>query len=201
MRDPLLLDPFITDADYYAREADSPVKHEHFNGRIFAVAGGTPAHAQAIANVTVALGSRLRGRSCYTTSADQRVKVEANDLKTYPDVMIVCPPARYDEADPNTLLNPVLIVEVLSPSTADYDRTFKWDSYQQMPSLRHYILVEPTRVRVEHFARADEGGWIQRVFHRRADVISLPDLELEVPIDEIYERLEAPEGLILVRED
>ncbi len=201
MRNPALLESFITDAQYYALEATSPIKHEHFNGRMFAMAAGTPPHAQVIANVTGSFVPRLRGKPCYTTSSEQRIKIEAADLKTYPDVAIVCPPARFDPDDANTLLNPVVIVEVLSPSTANYDRNFKWDCYRQIESLRHYVLIEPTRVRVEHFARAEGGGWIQHIYNRRDEVLLMPDLELEVPLDEIYERIEAPEGLPTLRDD
>ncbi len=114
---------FITEAEYQQLEEASSVKHEYYDGHIYAMAGATPAHCLIAFNIAVAVGSRLRGRSCRGASSDQRVKVEATGLRTYPDMLIACPPERYDEQDSNSLLNPRVIMEVLSRSTAVYDRT------------------------------------------------------------------------------
>lgn len=193
---------FVTEEEYVQREEKSPVKHEYFNGRIYAMAGATPAHNLIDSNILGSLVSRLRGQSCRAVGSDQRVKIEASGLKTYPDVLIVCPPERYDEHDPNSLLNPRVIIEVLSPSTEHYDRTDKFDHYQQLASLNDYILIAQDRVRVEHYERSEAEVWTVRRYNQRehSATLALPEMKLELPLEEIYDRLEVPSGLLLLPE-
>ena len=187
---------WITVAEYVAFEDASPIKHEYYNGEVFAMAGGSPAHADIIFNVSVAIGSLLRGKPCRGSSSDQRVKVESSGLFTYPDVLVKCPPERYAPEDPHSLLNPTVIFEVLSPSTATYDRTTKFDHYQTIPELREYVLVSQDRVRVEHFARMESGAWTLIVLLQREDVLHLSSLEVALPVGEFYEGLDVPAGLM-----
>ncbi len=186
---------YVSVAEFWEMEAKSEVRHEYLGGRVYAMAGGTPNHAKIIFNISVALGARLRGRPCSGSSSDQLVKIERSGLRTYPDVLISCPPQRFDADEPNALLNPSLIVEVLSPSTQNYDRAEKWDSYRQIPELRDYILVSSDRVRVEHLQRGEQNQWISQTIIERDEVLSVPNLQLEIPLDEIYEGIEVPAGL------
>jgi len=191
---------FITEEEYQRIEEASPVKHEYYNGRIYAMAGATPAHCLIAFNIQGALFVRLRGHPCRGASSDQRVKVEATGLKIYPDLLIVCPPEQYDESDANTLMNPRVIIEVLSPSTELYDRTGKFDHYKQITSLTDYILIAQDRVRVEHYQRGEAEVWTVRSYNQREHSLTLPELELELPLAEIYDRLELPAGLLLLPE-
>lgn len=180
---------FISEADYYALEEKAVIRHEYFDGEIFAMAGASPQHVKLTGNITVALGRRLLGRQCYTAPVDQRVKIEATGLITYPDLAIVCPPEHYDPNNAQTLLNPRVIVEILSPSTARYDRTTKFENYQQIEGLSDYILIEQDQMRVEHYHREANGTWPQRVHVLPDDELHLPELDIAVPLREIYERL------------
>ena len=189
----------ISEEEYVRLEEKSARKHEYLDGRVYAMAGGTPAHSAVGTNITIALGSRLRGESCRPFNSDLRVKVEATGLRTYPDVTVVCPPERYDELDPNSLLNPTVIFEVLSPSTEQYDRTDKFDALKQIPSLRDYVLVSPERV--EHLRPGEGGEWILESYTQRSQVLALASVGVEVPLDEIYDRLEVPEGLRVLHPD
>jgi len=192
---------FITEEEYLRLEEESPVKHEYYNGRTYAMAGATPAHCLISSNIVGSLFSRLRGRTCRGVGSDQRVKVEVTGLRIYPDALIVCPPERYDEHDPNSLLNPQVIIEVLSPSTERYDRTDKFDHYRQIPSLTDYLLIAQDRVRVEHYQRSAGDLWTVRSYNQREQSVSLSDLSLELPLEEIYDRMELPAGLFLLPDD
>ena len=184
----------ISEEDYYALEEKAGIRHEYFNGEIFDMAGGTPLHARLIASVTAALGSRLRGHACYPTSSDQRIKIERTGLITYPDLAVVCPPERYDPSNANTLLNPRVVVEVLSETTEQYDTKIKLEHYRQIDSLTHCILVRQDRVEVVHHYRTASGEWASETHQKRSSALKLQDLGLELPLDLIYERLELPEG-------
>ncbi|HEX9995979.1 MAG TPA: Uma2 family endonuclease [Abditibacterium sp.] len=184
----------ISVAEFWEMEAVSDVRHEYLNGRVYAMAGGTPEHAKIIFNLSVAIGSRLRGNPCSGSSSDQLVKIERSGLRTYPDILVSCPPQRFDADEPNALLNPSLIVEVLSPSTQNYDRAEKWEHYRQILELRDYILVSSDRVRVEHLRRDEQNQWILQTAIERSDVLRVPSLGLEIPLDEIYEGLDLPSG-------
>jgi Uma2 family endonuclease len=190
-------DDFISLEEYLAREESSEVRHEYHDGQIYAMAGGSPAHAQIGFNTSVAIGQRLRGKRCRGASSDQRIFIESANRALYPDVVVVCPPEEYSERDPHALTNPKVIVEVISPASAAYDRGAKFDLYALIPEVTDYLLVAQDRIFVQHFARRDEGSWILRRFNRREESIPLPALEIEVPLDEIYDGLDLPPGLVL----
>lgn len=175
----------MTAADYLALDRAADVRHEFINGRAYAMAGGSPEHAALIANLSGALWSRLRGGPCHTTSADQRLHVPATGAFVYADLSVVCGPFEYHPGADDTLTNPTVIFEVLSPSTADYDRGAKFDHYKRLGTLREYVLVHPDQRRIEHRVRQDDGAWLLRDVTERALVLAA--LGVEVPLDEVYE--------------
>ena len=154
-----LQEEYVTVAEYLEREDSSVTKHEYLHGRIYAMAGGTRAHARIIHNLSSEIHARLKGHPCSGTSSDQRVKIEHSGLITYSDILVSCPPERVDSEDINALLNPVLLGEVFSPSTETYDRTARWDHYRQIPELRDYLLISAAFVRIEHLHLSSEGQW------------------------------------------
>lgn len=190
-----IAEKFITEDEYWALETVSEVKHEYFNGCRRAMTDFTPAHCAITTNFCGAIGIRLRGKPCQGFSSNQNVKVAANGLITYPDAIIVCPPESYGR---NALLNPRVLVEVLSPSTEPYDRTDKFEFVKLIASLTDYLLVAQDRVRLEHY-QSDGENWTVRSYYQSEDMLNLADLELEIPLDEIYDRLDLPEGLQLLR--
>ena len=125
----------LTPDEYLAWEARQDEKHEYYRGEVFAMAGGTEPHATIITNTLVLLNDAARPRGCRVYSDALRVRIDAADLYTYPDLSVVCGAARFSDARRTTLLNPLVLVEVLSPSTETYDRTTKWGFYSQIPSL------------------------------------------------------------------
>lgn len=149
----------VSVADFAAAEDASSTKHELVNGQVLAMSGASSRHNAIAANLMIALGAQLRGRGCRPYGSDQRVHVLATDLDTYPDLAVVCGPLQRSPSDRHAVVNPALLVEVLSPSTESYDRGAKWGHYQQIPSLREYLLVSGEPPRIERFFRGDDGVW------------------------------------------
>lgn len=172
--------------DYLGVEEMSSVRHEFLDGQIFAMAGGTPEHAALSAAALVLLGSKLRGGPCRPYSADLRIRVLASGLATYPDAAVICGDVARDPASPTHVTNPRVLVEVLSPSTEEYDRGEKREHYQQIEALREYVLIAQDRRRVEVFVRDSAGAWEHRV-HGSGDAVELPSLELTFSTDELYD--------------
>lgn len=184
-----------TEQEYWDYEEKSEIKHEFINGQLYAMAGGTSDHADICLNITSAAKARLRGKACKASNSDLKVKVEATGDTFYPDATIHCPPQRSEGKGNHTLLTPSVIFEVLSPSNKEFDREEKLLFYQKIVTLTDYVLVDAERIFVEHFSRdnADE-DWRWRIHTQRADVLQLPGVELELPLDEIYEELDLPEA-------
>jgi Uma2 family endonuclease len=180
---------FYSPEEYLALEETADFKSEYYAGEIFAMAGGTPEHVLITGNVAGELRERLRGRSCRVYPADLRVRVSPAGLYTYPDVVVVCD---HPEIEQNTLLNPVVLVEVLSESTEAYDRGEKFAHYQRLESLSDYILVSQNAARVELYHRLPEGGWHYVQVHDLADAIAIPSLNISLPLSEIYAGISFP---------
>jgi Uma2 family endonuclease len=175
-----------TFAEYLAHEAVSNVKHEYLDGQIYGMAGGTPSHAALASAVSGQLYAQLRGGACRAYSSDLRVRVLATGLATYPDVTVVCGPREVAPEDKNTVTNPTLVVEVLSPSTEEYDRGEKLDHYRRIPTLRHVVLVAYDARRLEVWTRGD-GDAFRCVEAREGDVAELPAIGARLDVHEIYD--------------
>ena len=150
----------MTYAQYLALEEPSLVKHEYLHGEVWAMAGGTPSHARIGMNVGIALGNALKGRPCVVYSSDLRVRIEETDRSTYPDITVVCGKSVAASDDANAIVNPTLIVEVLSDSTEASDRGEKFAHLQHLPSLKEYVLVSQKLQRIEVFRRGEGSTWM-----------------------------------------
>ncbi len=147
--------------EYLAFERESEIRHEFVDGEIFAMSGASRKHNRISWNVVAALDPKLREGDCEGFVSDMRVRIPATDVFTYPDVVVVCGEAQLQEEEGlEILLNPTLIVEVLSPSTEDYDRGRKFALYRSIPSLQLYLLAAQDRVHVERFERQESGLWV-----------------------------------------
>lgn len=127
-----------------------------------------------------------------------RIKIENSRDKVYPDALIVCPPERYDENDLHALVNPKVVIEILSPSTEKRDPKGNFEPDKQISPLTDYILIEQDWIRVEHYRRAEGRLWTIETFNQRDQRLILPDIEIELPLEEIYDGLDLPSGLLLV---
>jgi Uma2 family endonuclease len=172
------------------RQADH--KSEYLNGRMFAMSGASLAHNRIVADVANALQARLRGGPCEVLVGDMRVKVSATGLYSYPDAVVVCGEVELEDEERDTLLNPVVIVEVLSRSTEAYDRGAKFGHYRQLPSLQGYVLIAQHCASVEVFSRQGD-RWVLTVASDLAETIRVPALDLSLPLQEVYARVTFPE--------
>ena len=181
--------PYYTPEEYLALERAAPYKSEYLAGQIFAMAGASEQHNTITANIVRQLGNRFQGRPCRVYVSDMRVRVAPSGLYTYPDVVGVCGPREFADDDRDTLLNPTVIFEVLSPSTEAYDRGEKFAQYWRLESLTDYVLVAQDRVRVEHFARQGD-GWFVSAADSLDGILRLPSIGGELPLAAIYENVE-----------
>ena len=184
----IVFSDFISEAEYREHESHSPEKHEYRDGRIFAMAGASPDHNRLTTAAIISLGTQLQGKPCEPFNADQRVKAGAPGINTYPDVVVACPPLVLDD-DNLTLLDATVIIEVLSPSTAQYDRIQKFWNYAQLPSLRHYVLVSQDEIAVEHRKR-DGDKWLLEILFAREDELVLDAIECTLKLADLYARLD-----------
>jgi len=175
----------MTYAEYCAFEREATVKHEYLRGEVFAMAGGTLEHGRLAMHVGRLLGNALEGRPCRVLSSDVRVRVEATDFDTYPDLSVVCGEPQTTEADDHALINPLMVVEVLSRSTEGYDRREKASHYRRIPSLRAYLLVAQDQPRLELQVRTTDGRW-QVLEAGPGERLPIEPLEIDLDVDPIY---------------
>jgi len=180
----------MTPKEYLARERKAEFKSEYWNGQVFAMSGGTEKHVTITTNLTVALYLQLSRKGCRIFGSDMRVRVEASDLYTYPDVSVVCGKRKFEGSSADTLLNPVLIAEVLSPSTERYDRVGKFAMYSAIESLREYVLVSQSSVHVERYLRHPGGKWAMTEAVRLKDAIKLASVPAVLKLRDVYRQVD-----------
>ncbi len=179
-----LTKPRLSVAEYLAFEAESEFKHEYHDGEIVAMTGGTDSHSRIKVNAIGTLFAELYGSGCFIYNSDMLIRADAIHY-FYPDFSVVCGGARHADASKTTLLNPVLVGEVTSPSTIDFDRGRKLELYQAMPSLEACLILDQRQTLAEVYTR-EEDGWRERVYRSLNDIIPLPMLECELPLEKIY---------------
>jgi Uma2 family endonuclease len=180
--------------DYLTLERKAERRSEYFRGEVFAMSGASPAHVLIVANVVASLHGQLRSRSCSVYSTDLRIKVSASGLYTYPDVVVVCGELSFDDQHRDTVLNPTLIVEVLSDSTRDYDRGMKFEHYRKLDSFREYVLLAQDRCHAEHHLRQADARWLLSETERTEDVLSLDSIGCRLPLADVYEKVRFQES-------
>jgi Uma2 family endonuclease len=179
---------FLTPEEYLEIEDKAEYKSEYYAGEMFAMAGGSDRHSLVKVETLYLLASQLRGRPCRVYDSDMRIRVVATGLHTYPDASAVCGPSKL-EGGPNrnqVLLNPDLIVEVLSPSTEAYDRGLKFEHYRTIPSLRQYVLIASERVHADVFTRGEEGLWILASASEPDDMLRLTSVDCTIRLGDLY---------------
>ena len=181
----------MTPAEYLAFErAQTDAKHEYLNGEITAMSGASLVHNIIVTNLVISLGTQMRGRPCNVFSSDMRVKVPATGLYTYPDIAALCGAPELEDDAVDTLLNPSVIIEVLSPSTEAYDRGAKFAHYQTIASLHEYVLVAQDQPRIEIFRRQEHGDWLYSVAETPEATVRLEVINCELTLADVYEGVE-----------
>jgi Uma2 family endonuclease len=179
--------------EYLALEREAEFKSEYIRGEIVAMSGGTYTHALIAANVLAGLGVRLRGTECRALGSDMRLLILREGIGTYPDAMVLCGKPEFHDGRSDVLLNPTVVIEVLSPSTEAYDRGLKFEFYRSIPSLRHVVFVAQDHMSIEVYERTD-AGWILQPAQGPDSIAALNAIGVDLPLSEIYENVEFPEN-------
>ena len=184
------LPTLVSPDDYLRLECEALEKHEYYYGEIRAMAGASYTHNRICINIGSALNVQLRGKSCAVVGSDQRLQILSGSAYVYPDVTVVCGKPEFNESrKPETLLNPTLLVEVLSESTADKDRSEKFMLYRQIPSLQQYLMLDSRACLAELYTRQPNGNWLFAETRDLAAILDLDSIACQVPLAEAYHGL------------
>ena len=183
---------YWTASEFLAFVANSEFKHELIDGEVYDMSGGTGEHSQIAANIIFSLMSQLEPTTCRVNTSDMMLKV-SDDRYLFPDVSVVCGNPEYEDESRIALLNPILVVEVTSPSSAVDDRGLKRESYLRLPSVHANLIVDQHRINVELYERADV-GWRLQVFTSQDDVISIEALDVKMPLSQVYRGISLQEN-------
>ncbi len=179
----------LTEAEYLDKERKAEFKSEFYKGQMFAMSGASREHILIAGNLVGELRTQFKGRCCEVYSNDMRVRIPATGLYTYPDVVIVCGEPEFIDAEVDTLLNPTVLIEILSPSTESYDRGTKATQYRRIPSLREHVLISQERPHVEVLSRQEDGNWLLLEASDLDQAMTLLSVSVSVPMREIYDRI------------
>jgi Uma2 family endonuclease len=175
----------LTEEEYLRLDRQAETKSEFYDGHMFAMAGGTLNHA-LIASRAGALLDRQMLPGCRVCSSDIRIRVVSAGLYTYADGSVICGEPQYWGDQRDTILNPLLLVEVLSPSSEAYDRGKKFELYRTITALREYLLVHQDRLHVEHYSKQDDGSWLLREHSGKDDSVAIARLKVNIPLADLY---------------
>ena len=186
--------PLLTEQEYLAIERQAEFKSEFFRGEMFAMAGASRQHNQIVSNVIREIGNALKDSPCEIYPSDLRVKIGPSGLYTYPDAVIVCGEGQFEDEHVDTLLNPTVMIEVLSESTASYDRGSKVSHYRKLDSVQGYVLIAQDRPSVESYVRQSSGGWLLQEATSIEETAFFCAMDVRVPMSEIYRNVRFDDG-------
>ncbi len=186
----------MTPDEYLEFEKKSEIKHEYFNGEIFAMTGARPNHNRIQRNVAGILWGQMAGKPCEFFLSDQRVKIEALEKYTYPDVSIACDNIQFEDDPLGSLTNPIVIIEILSNTTEAYDRGMKFAHYRLIDTLQEYVLISQDHCQTERYLRnRDDSTWILSVCNDMAQKLTIESIQCELPLADVYQRVQFIEDI------
>lgn len=180
---------YITEQEYIKFERASIGKHEYFDGQIYAMTGASRIHNLIAGNTLAMLHSQLRKKPCEIFPSDMRVKVTRTGLYTYPDLVIICGKPEFTDDILDTIINPLVLIEILSPSTERYDRGMKSQSYRTIETLQDYILIAQDQYHVEHYSRQNSGQWLLQEAIGRESALTIRSIECTLALGDVYEKV------------
>ena len=185
--------PYVTPEEYLHRERKADFRSEYFRGETFAMAGASANHNLIVSNCIQTLGQQLKKKPCRVYPSDLKLRVEATGLYTYPDLSVVCGEPQLESDAGDVLLNPVVLVEVLSDSTEAYDRGKKFEHYRTIPSLMHYVLIAQDRHSIDCFTRSLDGSWLLKTCQGLDGHIELTSIDSQLAATEVYDKVIFPD--------
>ena len=180
----------MTEAEYLDHERASITKSDYYDGHVYAMTGAKEPHNLIAGNVIASLHGQLRRKPCRVYPSDMRVKVIQTGLNTYPDVVVLCGLPQFVDEKRDTITNPIVIIEILSPSTERYDRGMKFRHYRSIETLRDYILIAQDRQHIEHYTRHENGQWLFEETSINEERISIQSIECVLSLEDTYEKVE-----------
>jgi len=187
---PVPLRKYRTPEEYLAAEETAEFKSEYYHGEIFALAGGTINHNRIVRNVCSRLNQALSNHKCEAFMNDLRLWVKAKDLYTYPDILVVCNKLEFYPERDDTIINPTVIIEVLSEATKNYDRGEKFLCYRFIPGFKEYILIDQYKIHIEHFCIGEKGKWELTEYNDINEILLFSQLDVQLPLRDIYFNVE-----------
>jgi Uma2 family endonuclease len=181
--------PYISPEEYLTLERKAEYKSEYLHGEIFAMSGASREHNLITGNIAAELNQQLRGKPCEVYASDMRVKVKATGLYTYPDISVVCDEPSFEDGHVDTLLNPTLLVEVLSPSTERYDRIAKTSYYRTLDSLKEHLLVSQNEIRLEQYVKQADGTWLLIEHRSLENNVQLESIGCSLVLQDVYDKV------------
>lgn len=178
---------YISTEEYLAEERAALEKHEYYKGEVFAMSGASLEHNIISRNMMVFVGGKLKGKACQPFGSNLRIHIPPNTLFTYPDLTIFCDKPVLTDNSFDTALNPVVIIEILSPSTRNYDMGIKFMLYRDIETLKEYILIDSEAVYVQKHLRQPDNSWVLTEIKKIQEALHIHTIELSIPLTEIYE--------------
>lgn len=179
----------ISPEEYLAAEREAEYKSEYFGGEILAMTGASREHNLIVVNLLSSLHPQLRGRACELYPSDMRVKIARTGAYAYPDVVVICGEPKFEDEHVDTLLNPTVLIEVLSPSTERHDRGRKWEHYRRLPSIAEFLLVAQHEVRIEHYLRQEGGLWLFADVSGEDASLELTSISCTLALRDVYDKV------------
>ncbi|KPV51081.1 hypothetical protein SE17_23260 [Kouleothrix aurantiaca] len=176
--------------EYLDLQRSGVLKHEYYRGEIFALTGSSEAHNLILTNIVMSLGTQLRKRACKVYPSDMRLKIPKTGLYTYPDVSIVCGMPQFDDSKQDTLLDPIVVIEILSPSTERYDRGKKFQNYRTVNSLQEYLLVSQDDYHIDHYTNQNNGTWLLKTYSGKDAVLFVKAIDCTMLLDDVYDKVD-----------
>ncbi len=184
---------YMTEQEYLAFERSSSEKHEYYQGDIFNMSGASQKHNKVDSNLRTEIGSFLKNAKCNVYGSNLRVHVKTESLYAYPDILVVCGEEKYLDNEFDTLTNPSLIIEILSPSTADYDKGLKFELYRALESFKEYVLIDPVKIHVTHYQKNTDSSWLMKEYKNIDDYLILVSIDMKLTLKDCYNGIDFTE--------
>ena len=181
---------FYTPEEYLALEEQADYKSEYYRGEIFAMAGGSANHDRIAGNLYAVLNFAFEAKPCEVFSSDMKLQIIESEFFTYPDIMVICGQPQFMGDRTDIIKNPLIIVEVLSKSTQNYDWGFKFEAYRTIETFQDYLLIAQDRIHIEYFHKLEDSRWLLTEFNTAQDNLKIESIDLEVPISRIYNKVD-----------
>jgi Uma2 family endonuclease len=181
---------YLTEQEYLVFERASPEKHEYYKGEIFNMSGASRKHTVIESNIRGTLYNYLKGKKCREYGGNLRVNVNTESLYAYPDILVVCGEEKYMDDEFDTLTNPSIIFEILSPSTSEFDKGLKFELYRALESFKEYVLIDPNKIHIIHFQKNPDGSWLMKEYKSIEDMFTLVCIEMPLCLKDCYDGID-----------